>query len=47
MQPPATQLSAWERLALIAYLTSLPGPEAVRNSRQWADTLRARRTPGP
>lgn len=47
MQPPATQLSAWERLALIAYLTSLPGPEAVRNSRLWADTLRARRTPSP
>ncbi len=50
MQPPAAQLSAWERLALIAYLTSLPGPDAVRNSRAWADSLRARRpppSPGP
>jgi mono/diheme cytochrome c family protein len=43
MQAPAAQLSGWERLALIAYLTSLPGPDAVRGSRAWADTLRARR----
>lgn len=43
MQGYADRLSAWERLALIAYLTSLPGPDAVRNSRAWADTLRARR----
>lgn len=34
--------SGWERLALMAYITSLPGPEAVTHSAAWADTLRAR-----
>lgn len=43
MQPYGAQLSGWERLAVIAYLTSLPGPDAVRNSRAWADSLRVRR----
>lgn len=43
MRPHAELLSGWDRLALIAYLTTLPGPEAVRASRAWADSLRARR----
>ena len=42
MQAPVAQLSGWERLALIAYVTSLPGPDAVRASRAWADSLRRR-----
>jgi mono/diheme cytochrome c family protein len=36
-------LSGWERLAVLAYITSLPGSEAVRASRAWADSLDARR----
>jgi high-affinity iron transporter len=36
-------LSGWERLAVMAYLMQLPGPEAIRASRAWADSLRARR----
>lgn len=43
MRPYGDQLSGWERLALIAYLTSLPGPDAVRASRAWADSLRRRK----
>jgi mono/diheme cytochrome c family protein len=43
MQGYNAQASGWERLALIAWLTSLPGPEALRNSRAWADTLVRRR----
>ena len=35
-------LSGWERLAVIAYVSQLPGAPAIRNSRAWADTLRAR-----
>lgn len=46
MQGYGDQLSGWERLAVIAYLTSLPGPEAARHSRAWADSLRRRRA-GP
>ncbi len=45
--PPAPELSGWERLAVLAYVTSLPGPEAVRNSRAWADSLRIRRGARP
>jgi high-affinity iron transporter len=37
-------LSGWERLALLAYVTGLPGAEAVATSRAWADSLRARRS---
>ena len=32
----------WERLAVTAYITSLPGRDAISASRAWADTLRAR-----
>lgn len=39
---PFRDLGGWERLAVIAYVTQLPGPEAVANRRGWADTLRAR-----
>ena len=39
----AADFSGWERLALIAYVTSLPGPAAVARSSAWADSLRARR----
>ena len=38
----ANELGGWERLALIAYVTQLPGGAAMRSSRAWADTLRAR-----
>jgi len=37
------ELGGWERLALMAYITSLPGEAAVAGSVAWADTLRARR----
>jgi high-affinity iron transporter len=36
-------LGPWERLAVLAYIAELPGPEAVRASRAWADSLRLRR----
>ncbi len=45
--PPAPELSGWERLAVLAYVTSLPGPEAIANSRAWADSLRLRRAARP
>jgi mono/diheme cytochrome c family protein len=43
MRSFASEMSGWERLALIAYVSRLPGAAAVRTSRSWADTLRARR----
>jgi hypothetical protein len=43
MRGYAETLSGWERLAVIAYILELPGPAAVRSSRAWADSLRARR----
>lgn len=36
-------LGPWERLAVLAYINELPGAEAVRASRAWADSLRSRR----
>jgi mono/diheme cytochrome c family protein len=36
----------WERLAVMAYITSLPGRDAIGGSRAWADTLRTRRQAG-
>ncbi len=36
-------LDARKRLAVTAYIGTLPGPVAIANSRAWADTLRARR----
>jgi mono/diheme cytochrome c family protein len=36
-------LSPRERLQVLAYIATLPGPSAVARSRAWADTLRARR----
>lgn len=45
--PPSTELSGWERLAVLAYVTSLPGPEAIARSRAWADSLRQRRAARP
>ena len=41
----ASDLGGWERLAVIAYVTQLPGGVAMRGSRAWADSLRARRRP--
>jgi mono/diheme cytochrome c family protein len=41
----AGELGGWERLAVIAYVTQLPGGAAMRGSRAWADSLRARRRP--
>ena len=38
-----TELGGWERLAVMAYLTSLPGPAAISSGRAWSDSLRARR----
>ena len=35
-------LGPWERLAVLAYISELPGAEAVRASRAWADSLRSR-----
>jgi len=40
-------LGGWERLAVMAYITSLPGRDAIAASRAWADTLRARREAAP
>ncbi len=45
--PPAAELSGWERLAVLAFITSLPGPDAVAASRAWSDSLRARRVARP
>jgi hypothetical protein len=45
MRSFSTDLGGWERLAVIAYVSQLPGPVALRNSRAWADTLRARKHP--
>lgn len=39
-------LGARERLAVLAYVATFPGPGAAAQSRAWADTLRARRA-GP
>jgi mono/diheme cytochrome c family protein len=39
----ASDLGGWERLAVIAYITSLPPRDAIARSAAWADTLRARR----
>ena len=44
---PSSVLSGYERLAVIAYITSLPGPGAIAASGAWADTLRARRAAAP
>jgi hypothetical protein len=41
----SNDLGGWERLAVMAYVTSLPGPGAIASSRAWADTLRARKAP--
>ncbi len=46
MRAEAGALSGWERLAILAYVRELPGPNALAASKQWADTLRARR-PNP
>jgi mono/diheme cytochrome c family protein len=42
----AGELGGWERLAVIAYVTQLPGNVATHGSRAWADSLRARRQAG-
>jgi len=34
----------WERLAVLAYITSLPARGAVAASREWTDSLRVRRS---
>ena len=36
-------LGGWERLAVLAWVTTLPGREAIGASAAWADTLRNRR----
>jgi mono/diheme cytochrome c family protein len=41
----AGELGGWERLAVIAYVTQLPGGAAMQAGRAWADSLRARRRP--
>lgn len=43
MASHSTELRGYERLAVMAWITSLPGDTAIRNSRAWADSLRARR----
>jgi len=43
MPPFEKELGGWERLAMIAYLTSLAGPRSGgRTSAAWADTLKQR-----
>jgi len=37
------ELGPWERLAVLEYVTRLPGDSAVRAQQAWADTLKARR----
>ena len=44
---PSSVLSGYERLAVIAYITSLPGRAAIAAAGSWADTLRARRAAAP
>lgn len=43
MRAFADDLSGWERLAVLAYVTQMPGTAALQSSRAWADTLRARK----
>jgi len=43
MQAFGETLGPWERLAVLAYISELPGAEAMRASRDWADSLRSRR----
>ena len=43
MRGYASEMSGWERLALMAYITQFPGIAALQNSRVWGDTLRLRR----
>jgi high-affinity iron transporter len=45
MRSFSNDLGGWERLAVIAYVTQLPGPTALLGSRAWADSLRARKRP--
>ena len=40
------ELGPWERLAVLAYVTRLPGDSAIAAQKAWADTLRARRARG-
>jgi len=37
------ELGPWERLAVLAYITRLPGDSALAAQKAWADTLKARR----
>ena len=37
------ELGPWERLAVLTYITRLPGDSALAAQKAWADTLRARR----
>ena len=37
------ELGPWERLAVLAYITRLPGDSALAAQKAWADTLQARR----
>ena len=46
MRGVGSETGWWERLAVLAYVTSLPGRDAVGASTAWADTLRARRPTG-
>ncbi|HEY2806032.1 MAG TPA: c-type cytochrome [Gemmatimonadales bacterium] len=39
----ATYLDARQRLEVMAYISTIPGPAAISQSKAWADTLRARR----
>lgn len=41
------ELGAWERLAVLAYVTRFPGDSAIREQKAWADSLNARRPRGP
>ena len=40
------ELGPWERLAVLAYVTRLPGDSAVAAQKAWVDSLKARRPPG-
>ncbi|MGA2383044.1 MAG: cytochrome c [Gemmatimonadales bacterium] len=37
------ELGPWERLAVLAYITRLPGDSALAAQKAWADSLKARR----
>jgi len=37
------ELGPWERLAVLTYITRLPGDSALAAQKAWADTLKARR----